>query len=197
MFIKVGGAQGVGKTTVIAILVSLLKDNDVNADLIKGSLILADILNMDVSELNIAKEEDKKSARDEMYRRMYKLDRSEPDRYLIRDGHFCIVDKEKNSFVEAPLQIWDDEQLFCQILIEADTDVIKKRRYKDLKQRPDRIRSEDAFIKKELKAERAIAKAQSKKINRPLIIVSNNSSPIKTANKIYQKLLKIDLKKSE
>ena len=110
MFIKVGGPNGSGKTTVTTQLEELGRSFGLSIERVKGGDILLALANVATyDELRRIPEEVRAGLRPEMYRIMYEMDRNDPGTIRVRDAHFTLFDECTSRFVEGELQNGDKE----------------------------------------------------------------------------------------
>ncbi len=173
MFIRIGGAPGVGKSTLINKLVEIANKNNLPVKRVKGGdylLKLAGVSSYD--ELRKLPEEYRASLRPEMYRLMYEEDRRKPEVVRLRDAHFSLIDPETGKIVIFPVLPEDSGQMLSMVLLRANPEVILARRTQQ-RDRIDRYFDLET-IKKEQEVEIGIASSQAKDLGKELVIVDNS-----------------------
>lgn len=140
---------------------------------IKGAPILCELAGVDtVAGLRALPESIRRALRPEMNRRLYELDRSDPEVIRIADGHFVYFDTEGKEYGIRQIQPWDKEQMLAMSVIVANPHIILHRRLKDADDRHDRKRNID-FLIQEQKMEVDVAVSQAAELGVPLCFVSN------------------------
>ncbi len=182
MFIYIGGAPGVGKTTVITETEKIARERGIRMERIIGTSILCELAGVaTVAELRALPESVRRALRPEMYRRLYELDRRDPETIRLADGHFVYFDIEGKDCGIRQIQPWDKEQTVAIAVIIADPYIILRRRLKDAGDRPDRKYSID-FIIREQKMEVDVAVSQAMELGIPFCFISNEVCANPTAS---------------
>lgn len=110
MFVYVGGVPGVGKTTVITKTKRLAQKHKTKIEIVTGAPILCELADLaTVAELRALPESVRRALRPEMNRRLYELDRMDPDIIWLADGHFVYFDVEGKKYGVRQIQPWDKE----------------------------------------------------------------------------------------
>ena len=157
MFEYIGGVSGVGKTTVVTQTEKLARKCGIRMEKIKGSLILCELASVvTVAELRALPESVRRALRPEMNRRLYELDRSDPEVIRLADGHFVYFDIEGKEYGIRQIQTWDKEQMLAMAVIVANPYTILCRRLKDAHDRHDRKRNIDFLIQEQTMRFRAV-----------------------------------------
>lgn len=173
MFIYVGGVPGVGKTTVITEAEKLARERGIRMERIIGTSILCELAGVTtVAELRALPEDVRQALRPEMYRRLYELDRRDPETIRLADGHFVYFDVEGKDYGIREIQPWDKGQMLAIAVIVADPYIILHRRLKEAGNRPDRKYGVD-FIIREQKMEVGTAISQAAELSLPLCFINN------------------------
>ena len=181
MLVYVGGVPGVGKTTVIEKTKKLAQKHGIKVETIKGAPILCELAGVKtVRELRKLPESVRRELRPEMNRRVYELDRADPDTIRLGDGHFVYFDIEGKEYGIRQIQPWDKEQLLAIAVVIASIDTIQQRRFKDMHRRSDRKLDKD-FLIREQKMEIQIATAQAAELGISICFVRNEGNEIPTA----------------
>lgn len=172
MFIKVGGPNGSGKTTITTRLEELGKNMGLRVERVKGGDILLKLAGVNsYDELRQIPEETRAALRPEMYRRMYEVDRNDPLTIRFRDAHFALFDPALSKFVEAGLQDGDEDQMLMIVVLTPSKDEIISRRLKD-KDRIDRS-LDPLLIDLEIATELQFARKQAQEIGVRLLELPN------------------------
>ncbi|HCX25786.1 MAG: hypothetical protein UX08_C0012G0062 [Candidatus Collierbacteria bacterium GW2011_GWB1_45_35] len=186
MFIRIGGIPGVGKSTVIDKLSKVGKMYGLPIEKVKGGDVLLKLAGVSTyDELRKLPESFRASLRPEMFRIMYEEDRQNPQVIRLRDAHFSLIDPETGQIVTFPLQHEDSEQMLAMIVLTADPEIILTRRLGD-KSRSDRFMDLDVIIE-EQRIEIETAEAQSKQLDRELVIVDNSPEGLSVYKEIINK----------
>lgn len=182
MFVYVGGVPGVGKTTVVTETENLAQDRSIKMEKIKGAPILCELAGVStVAELRALPESVRRALRPEMNRRLYELDRSDPEVIRLADGHFVYFDIDGKEYGIRQIQPWDKEQMLTMAVIVANPHTILHRRLKDVRDRHDRKRDID-FLIQEQKMEVDVAVSQAAELGIPLCFLSNEDGESPTAS---------------
>lgn len=175
MFIKIGGVPGVGKTTIITEVTEASRSLGLPIQRIKGGDILMEILGVRTyDELRAIPEAIREAARPEMFRRMYDLDRQNPEIIRLRDAHFSLW-QEETGFSYFPLQDGDCNQTLALVCVVATPELIMVRRQNENHSRCDR-QCRETVIRSELEMEIATAKSQADSLSRKLVVVENTTN---------------------
>lgn len=173
MFVYIGGVPGVGKTTIITETEKLARKRKIKMERVIGTSILCELAGVaTVAELRALPESVRRALRPEMYRRLYELDRKDPEVIRLADGHFVYFDTEGEDYGIRQIQPWDREQMGAIALIVAGHRTILERRLRDVNERQDRKRNIE-FVAQEQKMEISIAISQAAELGIPLCLISN------------------------
>jgi adenylate kinase len=184
MFVYIGGVPGVGKTTVVAETEGLARDRGIKMEKIKGAPILCELAGVvTIAELRVLPESVRRALRPEMNRRLYELDRSDPEVIRLADGHFVYFDIEGKEYGIRQIQTWDKEQMLAMAVIVANPYTILHRRLKEAHDRYDRKRNID-FLIQEQKMEVDIATSQAAELGISLCFLSNENGENPTASEM-------------
>lgn len=184
MFIYIGGVPGVGKTMVVAETEKLARKRGVRMETIKGASILCELAGVvTVAELRALPESVRRALRPEMNRRLYELDRRDPETIRLADGHFVYFDIEGKEYGVRQIQPWDKEQMLAIAVIIANPHTILRRRLKDAGDRHDRKRNIN-FLIQEQKMEVNVAASQAVELGIPFCFVSNDGRESPTASEV-------------
>ncbi len=184
MFVYIGGVPGVGKTTVVAATENLAQKYGVRMEKIKGAPILCKLAGVaTVAELRALPESVRRGLRPEMNRRLYELDREDPEKICLADGHFVYFDIEGKEYGVRQIQPWDKEQMLAIAVVIANPHTILNRRLKDADDRHDRKRNIN-FLIQEQKMEVDVAIAQATELGIPFCFVSNEGCENPTASEM-------------
>lgn len=194
MFIRVGGVQASGKTVFINELVRQLVGDGFDASKVSGSVVMASMLGVSVEELRMMPESEKTSAREAMFSSVYEADRMRPDKILIRDAHFCIVDKVSRQIIEIPARKEDERQMLAFILLTVEPDLLHQRRVSESSTRGDRCIQDIDLLREEILEETKAANRQAQSLGIPLLTISNNDVALQgLAEKAIRELLSLGL----
>lgn len=174
MFIKIGGIQGAGKTTITQLLLGKLRGLGIEADIVHGGDIMAQILGITVDELRFMPEYLKADAREKMFRFVYAEDRQNPHRVILRDAHFSFLDKVSGQFVIVPYRKEDYQQMRAMVVLDVPVEEIIRRRSLEIQKRTDRVLDPDMVLK-EKNTEIITARIQARDLGIPLMIINNSS----------------------
>lgn len=155
--IQVGGVHGVGKTTSIE---AARKLTHKEAPVLKGSIIMARILGIEVEELPYQDPHKREAARRGMFE---ELARSKNG---VRDGHFCVFTETGYEFPYDPNDIGLVE---VAALLVASPETVLQRRLQIERERPTDI----DLIVEHLRLEQSAAVLASQQLRIPLVIVKN------------------------
>ena len=181
MFIYIGGVPGVGKTTVTAGAEELARKRKMRMERIKGTPILCELAGVTtVAELRALPESVRRALRPEMNRRLYEIDRMDPEIIRLADGHFVYFDIEGKEYGVRQIQPWDKEQMIAIAVVVASSNIILSRRLKDTNDRPDR-KHDINFLILEQKMEIDIAVSQAKELGIPFCFIRNEDNESPTA----------------
>jgi len=181
MFVYIGGVPGVGKTTVVTKIEDYAQERNIRMEIIKGTPILCELAGVaTVAELRALPESVRRALRPEMNRRLYELDRADPETIRLADGHFVYFDIEGKECGVRQIQPWDKEQTIAVAVIVANFNTILNRRLKDAGDRPDRKYDINLLIQ-EQKMEIDIAVSQAKELGIPFCFIRNEGSENPTA----------------
>jgi len=186
MFIRIGGVPGVGKTTIINEIVE--KSSRLNLPIVKvkGAEYLMDILGISTYEqLRRIPEKERAQARPEMYIRMYKEDRNDPNTIRLRDAHYSLW-QNGSGFVDFPIQEEDKKQMLSMVCLTASETTIYERRKNDC--RSDRS-LEINIIQKELLRELQVAREQAKIIGIDLVQIENTGNISEVCAKVVRETM--------
>lgn len=176
MFVYIGGVPGVGKTTIVTETEKFARDHGIKMEKIKGAPILCELAGVStVAELRALPESVRRVLRPEMNRRLYELDRSDPEIIRLADGHFVYFDIEGKEYGIRQIQPWDKEQMLAMAVIVANPSAILQRRLKDAHDRYDRKHDID-FLIQEQKMEVSIAISQTAELGIPLCFIRNEDN---------------------
>ncbi len=182
MFVYVGGVPGVGKTKVVTETEKLAQNHEIRMERIIGVPILCELAEVrTVAELRALPESVRRALRPEMNRRLYELDRADPEIIRLTDGHFVYFDIEGKEYGIRQIQPWDKEQMLAMAVIVANLRTILHRRLKDARDRHDRKRDTD-FLIQEQKMEIDVAVSQAGELDIPLCFLSNEDGKSPTAS---------------
>ena len=118
-----------------------------------------------------------------MNRRLYELDRSDPEVIRLADGHFVYFDIEGKEYGIRQIQPWDKEQMLAIAVVVANQYTILHRRLKDAHDRHDRKCDID-FLIQEQKMEVDVAISQAAELGAPLCFLSNEGGESPTASEV-------------
>lgn len=163
--IRVGGVNGVGKTTLIDKTLRELRRTGLDVPVIKGSEIMAAFLNVPVDALPEQKDAAREAARLAMYQRISELPSG------VRDGHFSVA-KSEGGF-EYPSSAADKSCVGALVLVEADLNLIAERRVRS--GRPHRP-ADLALIAAHQREERSAANRLAIVLDVPLYFIDNSDS---------------------
>ena len=181
MFVYVGGVPGVGKTTVVTETEKLARECGIKMETIKGAPILCELAGVNtVAELRALPESVRRALRPEMNRRLYELDRADPEVIRLADGHFVYFDIEGKEYGVRQIQPWDREQMLAIAIILANPRTVLHRRLKDASDRYDRKCNLD-FLIQEQKMEIDVAVSQAKELIIPFCFIRNEGGESPTA----------------
>lgn len=181
MFVYIGGVPGVGKTTVVSETEELAKRQHVRMEKIKGVPILCELAGVaTVAELRALPENVRRALRPEMNRRLYELDRADPEVIRLADGHFVYFDVEGREYGVRQIQSWDKDQTIAIAVVVASLNSILNRRLTDASGRPDR-KLDINFLIREQNMEIDIARSQAKELDIPFCLIRNEGNEIPTA----------------
>jgi len=181
MFVYIGGVPGVGKTTVVTETEQLARDRGIRMEKIKGTPILCELAGVStIAELRALPESVRQALRPEMNRRLYEIDRADPEVIRLADGHFVYFDVEGKEYGVRQIQPWDKEQTTAIAVVVASPSSIFDRRLRDASGRPDR-KQDINFLIREQNMEIDIARSQAKKLNIPFCLIRNEGDEIPTA----------------
>ena len=184
MFFYIGGVPGVGKTTVVTETEGLARDRGIKMEKIKGAPILCELAGVDtVAELRALPESVRRALRPEMNRRLYELDRRDPETIRLADGHFVYFDIKGEEYGVRQIQPLDKEQMLAIAVIVANPHTVLRRRLKDVDDRHDRKRNID-FLIQEQKMEVDVATSQATELGIPLCFASNEGYENPTASEM-------------
>lgn len=155
--IQLGGVYGVGKTTKIAESLQLTSRE---VSVLKGSIILARILGVDVESLSKVDPVDKEVARKQMFEELATA------RNGIRDGHYSVYAEGGYEF---PFDLADREVVDVAVLLTACAETVQRRRLEIARERPTDIH----LIEEHLEIEKYAAVSASQQLNVPLIMIRN------------------------
>lgn len=182
MFAYISGVPGVGKTTVVTETERLAQQHGIRMEKIKGAPILCELAGVStVVELRALPESVRRALRPEMNRRLYELDRSDPEVIRLADGHFVYFDIEGKEYGIRQIQPWDKKQMLAIAVIVANPYTILRRRLKDAHDRHDRKRDID-FLIQEQKMEVDVAISQATELGVPICFLSNGDDENPTAS---------------
>lgn len=116
-----------------------------------------------------------------MNRRLYEIDRKDPETIRLADGHFVYFDIEGKEYGIRQIQPWDKEQMIAIAIIIANPHTILHRRFQDAHDRPDRKHAID-FLIKEQKMEIEAAISQAAEIGIPICFISSEDHEKPTAS---------------
>src|SRR3990167_7704432 len=120
MFVYIGGVPWVGKTTVVTKIEDYAQERNIRMEIIKGTPILCELAGVaTVAELRALPESVRRALRPEMNRRLYELDRADPETIRLADGHFVYFDIEGKECGVRQIQPWDKEQTIAIAVIIA------------------------------------------------------------------------------
>ena len=193
MFIKVGGPNGSGKTTVTTQLEELGGSFGLSIERVKGGDILLALANVATyDELRRIPEEVRAGLRPEMYRIMYEMDRNDPGTIRVRDAHFTLFDECTSRFVEGELQNGDKDQMLMMIVLNPSREMLLQRRLIDIN-RVDRSLEPD-HIELEISTELRFARRQARAINVKLLELPNpdgqlEATTLEIINEIRQQMV--------
>jgi adenylate kinase len=138
MFVYIGGVPGVGKTTVVANVEELARERKIKIEKVKGASILCELAGVaTVAELRALPESVRRTLRPEMNRRIYELDRADPETIRLTDGHFVCFDVKGKEYGIRQIQPWDKEQMIAIAVVVINPGTILSRRLEDVGDRPD------------------------------------------------------------
>jgi len=183
MFVYIGGVPGVGKTTVVAETEKLAWKYEIRMEkVIGGGPILCELAGVaNVAELRALPESVRQALRPEMNRRLYELDRANPEIIRLTEGHFIYFDIEGKEYGIRQIQPWDKEQMLAIVIIVANPYTILRRRLKDAYIRYDRKLIID-FLTREHKMEVNAAVSQAVELGIPFCFISNEGHENPTAS---------------
>jgi len=182
VFIYIGGVPGVGKTTVVTETEKLARKQEIRIEAIKGAPILCELAGVaTVAELRALPESVRRALRPEMNRRLYELDRMDPETIRLADGHFVYFDIEGKEYGIRQIQQWDKEQMLAIVVVIANPHTILHRRLKDAGDRQDR-KCNIGFLIQEQKMEIDVAVSQTAELGIPLCFINNEGDESPTAS---------------
>jgi len=115
-----------------------------------------------------------------MNKRLYELDRADPETIRLADGHFVYFDIEGKEYGVRQIQPWDKEQMIAIAIIVASPNTILCRRLQDIGDRIDR-KLDINFLIQEQKMEIDIAISQAKELGIPFCRIRNEGNENPTA----------------
>ncbi len=181
MFIYIGGVPGVDKTTMVAETEELARKCKIRMEKIKGAPILCELADVTtVAELRTLPENVRRTLHPEMNRRLYEINRSDPEIVRLADRHFVYFDIEGKEYEIRQIQPWDKEQMIAIAVIITSPNIILSRRLKDTNDRPDR-KYDINFLIIEQKMEIDIAVSQAKELEIPFCFIRNEADKSPTA----------------
>jgi adenylate kinase len=159
----------------------LARKRKIKMEKIEGAPILCELAGVTtIAELRALPENVRRALRPEMNRRLYEIDRTDPNVIRLADGHFVYFDVEGKEYGIRQIQPWDKEQMIAIAVVIANPNVILSRRLKDTNDRPDRKRDIN-FLIQEQKMEIDIAISQAKELGIPFCFICNEGNESPTA----------------
>lgn len=182
MFVKIGGIQGTGKTTITRLTVAKLQELGVEADIIHGAEIMSQIMGVTIEELRKMSDNLKIKAREEMFQQIYAEDRKNIGRIILRDAHFSFFDKTLNQFVIVPYRKEDRQQMKAMVVLDIPVEEVINRRKLEINQRNDRV-LDVTIIEREREIELDTARKQAGQLGIPILIIDNFSQSAENTSK--------------
>ena len=155
--LMVGGIHGVGKTFVIRRAVDIV---DPSLPILKGSEILAQLLDISTEEIPYVDSSRRASARVQMFLRLQNA------RVGVRDAHYSV---HSSSGYEAVFDLRAAKHVAAIVLLVAPENIVLERRRNTGKDRPLDI----AQIREHAEIEEEAAKNYSQRLGVPFYIVRN------------------------
>lgn len=148
MFVYVGGISGVGKSKIVTEAEKLARKHGIKMELINGASILCELAGATtVDELQTLPEGARIELHSEMNRKLYEMDRQDPETIRVADGYFMYFDLPKVAeYGIRELQPWNKTQILGIVVVIAKPHIILQRRLQDIKERPDRKCVIDSLI---------------------------------------------------
>lgn len=173
--IELGGVHGVGKTTTIEAAARLVNKP---VPILKGSVIMARLLNVSTEDLPSQSPERRQWARELMFEELDKAKNG------VRDSHFSVYTDNGYEFPFTPSDIG---LVSAAVVIEALKETVLKRRQNIERDRPKDIDQ----IEEQLHLERIGAEEAARKLAVPLFYIRNedrDDAPMQLA-KIFEEYL--------